>query len=590
MHSKTQSMRVIFTIICVCALSVLGTAQNWSLVWSDEFTGTGAPDATKWTFDTQGNEWDWGNKELQNYTPASQHNAWLENGSLVIEARKEKYTWPGDNQQRDYTSARLRTINKGDWLYGKVEVRALLPTGKGMWPAIWMLPTDDAYGGWPKSGEIDIMENVGYEPNKIVCTAHSESYNFTIGNQISKNIAVADPHVNWHVYSMEWNANKLDLLIDGAVVLSYPNPKTGSAAWPFDKRFHLLLNVAVGGSWGGQQGVDDAIFPQRMLVDYVRVYEPSAAPVAQTPYKGAVHHIPGIVEAEDFDEGGQQVAYYDDSNDNQGKEYRTGEFVDIGGTPVTGYSVGWFNKNEWMEYTCQVDKKGTYRADVLATTMNANAAGHLEIAGVAQGGTVAVGNTGGWQAWQTFSSNTFTLDAGTYIVRFVCDGQSFNTDKITFTQVAEQIIALDQGWNLISLNVAPDAQIVGGNDIACNVSTLFAGLGLAEIKTMDAFWSAEQPDYLNMLKSVVPGEGYLVKMNAAGTLKLKGTPIAETQNIAVRQGWQLIGCPFQTATPAADVLGSDFSELKDFETYLIPNNTQSNLDLFEPGKGYFLKK
>lgn len=243
------------------------------MVWNDEFDTNGAPDNSKWSFDTEGNNWDWGNNEAQNYTPADKKNAWVEDGNLIIEARKEAYQWYGDGETKQYTSARLITKGKGDWLYGKVEVKALLPTGRGMWPAIWMLSTDDTYGGWPNSGEIDIMENVGFDPDRIHCNIHTEAYNHKMGTNKGNTVTTSSPSQNWHIYSMEWDAEKIILLLDGEQVFRFDNEHRTSAQWPYDKRFHLLLNIAVGGGWGGEQGIDDGIFPQRMLVDYVRVYQ-----------------------------------------------------------------------------------------------------------------------------------------------------------------------------------------------------------------------------------------------------------------------------------------------------------------------------
>ena len=247
--------------------------DGYQLVWNDEFDYQGAPDESKWSFDTQGNNWDWGNDEAQNYTPKENKNAWVEDGNLIIEARKEPYRWYGDGQTKEYTSARLRTLGKGDWLYGKVEVRALLPKGRGMWPAIWMLASEEKYGGWPKSGELDIMENVGYDPNKIHCNIHTGAYNHSIGTNKGNTVSTSLPSENWHVYSMEWDAEKVIFFLDGEQVFRFDNEHKTFQEWPYDQKFHLLLNIAVGGSWGGEQGIDNSVFPQRMLVDYVRVYQ-----------------------------------------------------------------------------------------------------------------------------------------------------------------------------------------------------------------------------------------------------------------------------------------------------------------------------
>jgi beta-glucanase (GH16 family) len=236
------------------------------LVWSDEFDYSGLPDAAKWSFDTDGNASGWGNNESQYYTSGRLENAEVKDGFLYITARKE------DCEGFSYTSARLRTRGKGDWLYGRVEVRAKLPDGRGMWPAIWMLPTDWAYGNWPTSGEIDIMENVGYDPYRIVASVHTESFNHSIGTQKSALKTVTSCYSDFHVYELQWDSKEIRIYVDKILYFTFKNDGSGYKAWPFDKRFHLLLNIAVGGSWGGQQGIDDSIFPRQMVVDYVRVY------------------------------------------------------------------------------------------------------------------------------------------------------------------------------------------------------------------------------------------------------------------------------------------------------------------------------
>jgi len=249
--------------------SAASAADSWKLVWSDEFDGTGLPDASRWSWDVGGGGW--GNNEQEFYTDKRLENARQEGGNLVIEARREAW------DTRSYTSARLVTRGKGDWLYGRVEVKALLPTGRGMWPAIWLLPTDWKYGDWPKSGELDIMENVGYDPDRIHSNIHTQAYNHTIGTNKGANRLVTSPSANWHVYRLDWYPDRVEYFIDGEPLFTFRNEGTGSAVWPFDQRFHLILNVAVGGSWGGAQGIDDAIFPQTMKVDWVRVYQQDSA-------------------------------------------------------------------------------------------------------------------------------------------------------------------------------------------------------------------------------------------------------------------------------------------------------------------------
>jgi beta-glucanase (GH16 family) len=237
------------------------------LVWSDEFDYNGLPDPKKWSYDTQGNATGWGNNELQFYTDSRLKNAEVKDGYLHITAHKEDY------EGFSYTSARLVTRGKGDWLYGRMEIKAKLPDGRGLWPAIWMLPTDWSYGGWPASGEIDIMENVGYDPYIIHGTLHTEAYNHSIGTQKGASTSVTTCYSEFHVYAMEWEPAEIRIYVDDLLYFTFKNEGTGYRVWPFDKRFHILLNVAVGGNWGGQQGIDDSVFPRTMVVDYVRVFQ-----------------------------------------------------------------------------------------------------------------------------------------------------------------------------------------------------------------------------------------------------------------------------------------------------------------------------
>lgn len=242
-------------------------ARTWTFestpAWQDEFDRAGAPDPANWGYDLGGDGW--GNNELQYYTD-SLDNASVADGVLTVTAKKQK------RNGRGYTSARLVSKGKGDFLYGRFEIRAKLPPGRGTWPALWMLPTDQAYGGWPKSGEIDIMEHVGYDPNRVHITMHTQAYNHTINTQRT-GIKLVDGAIgNFHVYRTDWTPDAIRGYIDDELVLEFPNEGTGPATWPFDQRFHFLINIAVGGNWGGKEGVDDHSFPAQMQVDYVRVY------------------------------------------------------------------------------------------------------------------------------------------------------------------------------------------------------------------------------------------------------------------------------------------------------------------------------
>jgi beta-glucanase (GH16 family) len=239
--------------------------NQYQLVWSDEFNTIGLPDSLKWNYDVGGNGW--GNNEAQYYTDSRLKNAEVKDGYLYINAVKE------DFEGKKYTSARLVSREKGDWLYGRFEIRAKLPEGRGMWPAIWMLPTDWFYGGWPDSGEIDIMENLGYLPYFIVGTVQTKSYNFKQNTHKQELVPIDDCYTEFHTYTLEWELNEIRIYVDSILYNTFKNEGTGFQVWPFDQRFHLILNVAVGGTFGGASGIDDSIFPQSMVIDYVRVYQ-----------------------------------------------------------------------------------------------------------------------------------------------------------------------------------------------------------------------------------------------------------------------------------------------------------------------------
>jgi beta-glucanase (GH16 family) len=255
---------------CVATQSSDSGKKQLRLVWSDEFNYTGLPDTVKWGYDPGDGcptNCSWGNNELQHYSVHRKENARVENGRLVIEARREK------SGTREYSSARMVSRHKGDWTYGRVTVRAKLPKGKGVWPAIWMLPTDWAYGGWPESGEIDIMEHVGYMPDSVFGSVHTKRFNHVQGTQVTAGLRSTTLSSEFHEYSIEWDAEKIDFFFDNQKYQTFHNKHEGAGAWPFDRDFHLILNIAVGGNWGGKMGVDTAIWPQQMVVDYVRVYQ-----------------------------------------------------------------------------------------------------------------------------------------------------------------------------------------------------------------------------------------------------------------------------------------------------------------------------
>jgi Beta-glucanase/Beta-glucan synthetase len=246
------------------------TGKDWKLVWSDEFNGTGLPDTSKWTFDI-GN-WGWGNNELEYYTVNRPENARQEDGNLVIEARKDDGVYP-------WSSARLTTRGKESFLYGKIEFRAKVPTGRGTWSAGWLL--GDEYKdelSWPYCGEIDVLENVGFELDpktgngKTHASVHCGAYYFKLGNQPTSIVDVANMNNEYHIYSIEWLSGGISILIDGKKYFDY-HDTSNNLTWPFNKPQNLILNLAMGGGWGGAKGMDPEMKSAKFIIDYVRVYE-----------------------------------------------------------------------------------------------------------------------------------------------------------------------------------------------------------------------------------------------------------------------------------------------------------------------------
>lgn len=263
---KHYLLLILFSISALNTFAQKNTAAKQ--IWADEFELDGSPDSTKWSFNI--GDHGWGNNELQYYTDELK-NARVENGKLIIEAHADA------SRPKGYTSARLVTKSKAAWTYGYFEIKAKLPEGIGTWPAIWMLTETNPYGGWPKSGEIDIMEHVGFNPSVVHGTVHTEAFNHSIGTDVGEVKSIPDFNTEFHTYAIDWSAEKIDFFIDDELYFTFLNSGKGSAEWPFDHPFHLILNIAVGGNWGGQKGVDASIWPQRMEIDYVRIYDKKPA-------------------------------------------------------------------------------------------------------------------------------------------------------------------------------------------------------------------------------------------------------------------------------------------------------------------------
>lgn len=473
----------------------LDNIGEWQPVWCDEFNYTGLPNSDLWNYDVGGHGW--GNNELQYYTNADLDNAFVDNGVLTIRTIKETY------ESNSYTSTRLITKNKGDWLYGKIQVRAKVPAGQGTWPAIWMLPTDWVYGGWPDSGEIDIMEYVGYDPNTIHGTIHTGAYNHSIGTQVGVSTTVQTAEDEFHIYEMEWEVGTITLYIDGNEFASFGyDPEDNidienSQAWPFDQRFHLLLNTAFGGNWGGATGIDSSITSVDFVIDYVRVYQKDYAGMDQEAPNNVTslealdvtnnaifvawdhalddvlvqeYHIyvddvlvdtttvnglrlrdlsPSTtytikVIAEDFK--GQQstgeeltvttLAPPTIHSRIEAEDYDTMSGIQTQATTDTGggENVGWIAVGDYLTYDLIVETAGNYTIDFrIASESNGTNFDFYQDDILLF--NMTSGATGGWQNWSTITSPSIALNPGTYTFKIVARGDGFNINYFEFKEV-----------------------------------------------------------------------------------------------------------------------------------------------------------
>ncbi|BDD02240.1 family 16 glycosylhydrolase [Persicobacter psychrovividus] len=340
-------MKKLFTLLFICCASQWASAQSDEfpqLLWADEFNGSGLPDADAWNYDL--GDGGFGNNELQNYTNNLQ-NVKMEAGLLKITAKKESY---------GYSSARIKTQGQKNFTYGRVEVRAKLPKGRGTWPAIWMLGENISSVGWPACGEIDIMEYVGFEPGIVHSSTHTpSSYGATVNTQ---KYTLSTAESAFHNYILEWTETALKFYVDDELIYTYAPAVRNASTWPFDKPHFIILNLAIGGTWGGAQGVDDSIFPQQLLVDYVRVYGKVQAPEIQ----GAT-----IIEAES--EQTFTVATMDDADYEwvvptgveilQGQGTGTVQVKWHGESDVIKLKMTHDNEVYWSEHAVTVKKKPT---------------------------------------------------------------------------------------------------------------------------------------------------------------------------------------------------------------------------------------
>ncbi|MCF8241623.1 MAG: family 16 glycosylhydrolase [Melioribacteraceae bacterium] len=489
-------------------LTISLSAQTYTLVWSDEFSGTQLNESI-WTRETGGGGW--GNNEWQYYTDRDT-NAFVQDGKLTIRALEESFGG------RDYTSARLITKDNKSFQYGKIEARMKLPYGQGIWPAFWMLGQNISSVGWPACGEIDIMEMIGGSTNDNVTygTAHWDDNGHAMygGNYVLSTGIFAD---DFHLFTIEWTPQYIKWFVDGTQF--HVIDITPGGLSEFHQEFFIILNIAVGGNWPGYPDATTE-FPQTMEIDYVRVYQDASLipgivltdPVdnasydefaditisaeveydgeiekvefyqdqmqigetdlepfemtwrnvsagnykikavavsvdgyrgesftsdvivgggsERAPYSGNPAQIPGVIEAENYDIGGNGVAYNDNTIPNSGFTYRKLEGVD---TEVclddnNGFNVGWTEAGEWILYTVNVLSGAEYEISARVASENANSGFHIEIDGVDVTGSITVPNTGDWQEWVPVSSNV-TLSQGLHDFKFVVENGGFNINR-----------------------------------------------------------------------------------------------------------------------------------------------------------------
>jgi beta-glucanase (GH16 family) len=420
------------------------------MIWADEFSGS-AVDPANWEFQigdgtSYGLPSGWGNNELQFYrdVPA---NASVSGGVLRIVARQESFGG------KSYTSARLRTRGRFEFAYGRVEARMKLPSTAGIWPAFWMLPTSSPYGGWAASGEIDIMESVNVA-DRIYGTIHYGAPwpgNVSAGGQYAPG---TDFSQGFHTYSLEWEPNRMRWYVDGVLYRDISSAVWFSSAAqnnpraPFDQPFHLLLNTAVGGNFPGNPN-GGSQFPQTFEIDWVRVYQLQPGPFGGTPAA-----IPGVVEAENFDEGYPGQTYFDTDPGNNGNAYRPGDDVDIEPATGGGFNVGWIRQAEYMDYTVDIQQAGPYTLRARVASPSTGGLFSLQIDDIPiQGAEIlAVPVTGGWQTWVELE-RTITLPAGVQRLRFQnlsTASQQFNFDRLTFVSDAPPCPADVNGDGLLT--------------------------------------------------------------------------------------------------------------------------------------------
>ncbi len=451
----------------------------WEVKWFEDFNEDGAPSTAQWNYQTGGGGW--GNNEVQFYTNGQ--NVWIEEGNLIIEARREQM---GNNP---FTSTRMNTSGKVDMLYGRLEVRARLPRTGGTWPAIWMMPTASTYGGWPNSGEIDIMEHTGNNYGHVFGTIHTGAYNHIQGTQQGGGIDIENVTDVFHTYTLEWYPDYMDWYIDDEHIFHFANNYETPAEWPFNRPFHLIMNIAIGGNLGGTINYSGE-WPQQLVVDYIKMYDfklhenDTVAPEQVTNLtllpkwntadvswhmardnagvdlyrvfldgelagttrgvtwsfqnlEPLTQYTLGIQtidlagnesEIEEIDFSTTEIVAFPVPGRIQAEDYtqmqgiQTETTIDAGG----GTNVGWIDNGDWMTYTINVAETGLYTISYRYASTSSNRSVALQDS---QGNllvTTPLANTGNWQGWQTVISAPFTLEEGTQIIKITTTTGGFN--------------------------------------------------------------------------------------------------------------------------------------------------------------------
>lgn len=459
--------RFLFLFALIFPLISKAQTCNGNLVWSDEFDSS-ALDLTKWVYQTGDgcpSLCGWGNSELEYYTNSA-NNIYINSGVLNMKVIKETVG------SSSFTSSKIITKGLYSRTYGRFEARMRMPTGNGLWPAFWMLNTNN---NWPTTGEIDIMEYRGDQTEITQGTLHygSASPNNQYDGDSYTNSAGLDQ--DFHIYAVEWTADDIKWYFDGILFKTEtknPNsldPASNNAAvWPWTSDFYIILNMAVGGWFTGTTNAADIVLTKPTFeIDYVRVYDLDNSSVAQTAYNGTSYSIPGKIECENYDIkcGG---AYYDVDGINNGGKYRTDGVdietcTDVGG----GYNLGFSDVGEWMEYTVNVAQTTNYDLDLrLASGGTGTSALHVEVDGMNVSGSVSIPNTGGWQTWKTYSVKKIALTQGKHVVRLVFGGTNINSNFMEWQESTNGI-----GDYQPSVKTEDFAQIILFHDV--NSTSLF---------------------------------------------------------------------------------------------------------------------